>query len=91
MMRHRRDIRNRHLLADKASERNWINTCIYCQKTGYDPGMPEVLTIRGYGKSDHPTRTASQLRFYYPPLSVDENGVCDECRTAMKLKDVSGS
>ena len=85
-MRHRRkfETRGRHRMLP--AEKKWINTCVCCQKSGYDPGLPEVLTIRAYGKSDHPTHTAAHLRYFYPPMALDENGICDECRKAMEKK-----
>lgn len=87
-MRHKRDI-HRHspfqsYLDRYPNHKKWINTCVCCQKSGYDPRMPQVVTIRYYGHSDHPTHIAKYIRYLYPPMAVDELGRCDECRNAMK-------
>lgn len=62
--------------------KKWVNTCICCGKSGYKPDMPDMITVRGYGKPDHETLIAKNIRYYYTPMAVDELGRCDECRNA---------
>ena len=87
-MRHKKnEIHRLSYLYSFPSFRKWINTCVCCQKSGYDPKMPKVVTIRGYGHSEHPTHIAKTIRYLYQPMAVDEFGRCDECRKAAGKSD----
>ena len=87
-MRHKKNEMHRlSYLNSFPSFRKWINTCVYCQKSGYNPEMPKVVTIRGYGHSEHPTHIAKTIRYLYQPMAVDEFGRCDECRKALEKSD----
>lgn len=59
--------------------KKWINTCIFCGKSGYDPGMPHVLT-KSWGQGEFETVAAANIRKYFKPMSVNELGVCEDCQ-----------
>ncbi len=50
--------------------KKWINECICCHRKGYDPNMPERISV-GVG--------AQQIRRYFEPLSVNEYKLCEVC------------
>lgn len=54
--------------------RRWVNQCVACQTQGYKPEMPEDI---------YPGVAAQNLRRYFTPLVVDENGFCDQCKASM--------
>ena len=80
-MRHKKEMYIHSYLDMYPKTRKWINTCVCCQKSGYDPMMPKVLTACG----EVSTCVAQNLRYYYSPMAVDELGRCDECRNAAEL------
>jgi len=53
-----------------ALQRTWINQCVACQRQGYKPNMPDSI---------HPGMAAQNLRAYFQPMEVDENGLCKLC------------
>lgn len=59
--------------------KKWINTCICCGKSGYDPSMPEVLT-RNCGQGEFKTAFARYIREYFQEMNVNELGICEECQ-----------
>jgi hypothetical protein len=54
--------------------RRWINQCVACQAQGHKPEMPKDI---------YPGMAAQNLRYYFRPLAVDENGFCDQCRAIL--------
>lgn len=84
-MRHEKKKRwTQSILDEYTNAKKWINTCVCCGKSGYNPKLPEVLTMRWYGHDDHPTYIAEKIRYLYSPMAVDELGRCKECRNAME-------
>ncbi|MBR6338182.1 MAG: hypothetical protein IKR76_10705 [Ruminococcus sp.] len=81
-MRHKKQGPKQEYLNRYPGHKKWINTCICCGKSGYDPKMPEVVTVRSYGHDEHPTHIAKYIRFLYTLMAVDGLGRCDECRKA---------
>ncbi len=57
--------------------RRWVNTCSACGRVGYRPDMPKQIA------GSHINVAAQTLRRIYAPLSVDENGLCEQCRSAV--------
>ncbi len=58
--------------------KKWMNTCVCCGNTGYDPDMPEDLT-RNCGQGEFVTAAAPNIRRYFKPLRVNEAGMCETC------------
>lgn len=54
----------------------WVNTCICCGSMGYDPDMPEVITSRD-GNGEYRTVFSRNIRSYFPPLRLDDMGMCE--------------
>jgi hypothetical protein len=57
-------------LRDFPRSRKWINQCVACQRLGYKPEMPEQI---------EPGLLAQNLRRYFPPMAVNEAGLCEQC------------
>jgi hypothetical protein len=49
----------------------WMNQCLVCGHIGHKPELPTRI---GEGVAAH------HLRQYFPELSLDERGLCDQCR-----------
>lgn len=56
-------------------KKKWINQCIICQREGYKLSLPENI---------HPGIAAQNIRKYFEPLDIDENGLCDLCSKVVK-------
>lgn len=56
----------------------WMNTCVCCGAVGYKPETPAALTTRFAGE-EFETRGAQNLRRFYRPLKVNEDGLCETC------------
>ncbi|NCO64977.1 MAG: hypothetical protein GW809_09090 [Bacteroidetes bacterium] len=54
----------------------WLNECLICHSIGYKPEMPENI---------YPGRLAQNIRKQYPPLSVNEINVCEDCERHMNI------
>ena len=79
----KRDERSSYL-SSYPTLKKWINTCVCCSATGYNPEMPEVLTTKAAGEEIE-TLGAQNLRRLYPPLKVNAAGICENCeRLLMK-------
>ena len=50
--------------------RKFLNQCVVCQETGYDP--EKIKTKRGVGFQKN-------AREFFQPLTVNELGVCPRC------------
>ncbi len=59
--------------------RKWINTCICCGSTGYNPELPEALT-KNWGQGEFTTAAARNIRKYFNLLRVNELGICETCQ-----------
>ena len=52
-----------------------MNRCIACHRVSYKPEMPEQI----YG---WPSAHAANIRSFFPPLEVGEDGLCEQCRVS---------
>ena len=60
-----------HYLTQYPELRRWMRQCVACQRQGVDPTMPDEA------------KGAGNLRRYFPELTVNEIGLCEQCeRTA---------
>lgn len=59
--------------------KKWINTCICCGQSGYDPNMPEVLTAN-WGQGEVRTAKAYYIKKYFRAMSVNDLGICETCQ-----------
>jgi hypothetical protein len=50
--------------------RKFLNQCVVCQETGYDP--EKLKTKRGVGFQKN-------AREFFKPLTVNEHGICPGC------------
>lgn len=55
----------------------WIVQCGGCQARGHRPDMPTEVAQNGAGRGE---MVAAHVRKYFPPLALDECGLCDVCR-----------
>ena len=53
----------------------WMNRCAGCQRLGYKPELP-------YQIYPWPSAVPANLRRFFSPLEVDEDGLCEQCRAA---------
>ena len=54
----------------------WMNRCVACGHQGHKPELPENIYPR--------TSVAAQnLRRFFRPLSLDEDGLCQVCRSVI--------
>ena len=67
--------------------KKWINTCVCCGATGYKPEMPDKLTSR-FGGEEITTCGAQNIRRFYPPLELNDNGLCAVCERLLAKNDV---
>jgi hypothetical protein len=47
--------------------RKWVKQCIACQSYGYNPEMPETANYY------------RNVKMYFPPMKVNDIGVCEQC------------
>jgi DnaJ-class molecular chaperone len=50
--------------------RKFVNQCVVCQETGYDP--EKLKAKRGFGFQKN-------AREFFKPLTVNEQGICTTC------------
>ena len=62
-------------LHDYPKLRKWINQCAACQRIGHRPDLPDRHVV------------ARTLRRYFPPLPLDEIGLCEQCSHAVNRPD----
>jgi hypothetical protein len=55
----------------------WLNTCVTCGATGHDPAMPEQISSHEFSVA------GKNLRRFFTPLAVDEQGHCKMCQGAL--------
>lgn len=58
--------------------RKWINECAICHIKGYKPAMTENMY-------PYPSVNTNKLRYYFKPLNLNEEGICESC---MKKKEM---
>jgi hypothetical protein len=56
----------------------WINQCALCGARGYEPSIP--TEIRPKSLATH------NLKHYFPPLAVNENGLCEVCAEVVETQ-----
>ncbi len=52
----------------------WLQQCRFCQSEGYKPEMPDLIGVSPFAPAN--------IRSMFPPLALDEEGICDQCRAA---------
>ena len=61
--------------------KKWINECTCCHDKGYDPSMPEKITvIEG-------SLEVYYIKKYFKPLSINEHGLCVQCEKILNRKN----
>ena len=63
----------------------WVRACVCCGARGYDPAIPETLT-RSFGGGELRTTAAANIRSFFPPLELDEHGLCETCQKLLNKK-----
>ena len=51
----------------------WINECVCCHRKGYNPEMPNKITVV------EGSLEVYFLKKYFSPLLLNDNGVCQHC------------
>ena len=54
--------------------RKWLQQCQWCQSEGYKPELPDKIGISAFAPAN--------IRRMFPPLALDDEGVCAQCRAA---------
>lgn len=60
--------------------KKWINECYCCHRKGYNPDMPEKITIV------EGSLEVYNIKRYFEPLSVNKDGLCEVCGKIMRNK-----
>jgi len=60
--------------------KKWINECSCCHRKGYNPNMPEKITVVEWSSEVY------HIKKYFKPLSINEDGLCDVCEKILKNK-----
>ena len=63
----------------------WINECCGCHQKGYDPNMPEKISVVE-GALD-----VYFIKKYFKPLPLTEDGLCEQCANALLNKDTKNN
>lgn len=58
--------------------KKWINECSCCHKKGYDPNIPDKITI------DVGSYEVFYIKKYFEPLLINEDGLCPQCEHLLK-------
>ena len=54
--------------------RKWVNECVCCHRQGYNPNMPEhISVVEGSLECYH------IKKYFSPPLTLDADGYCEVC------------
>ncbi len=53
--------------------KKWINECICCHEKGYNPSLPERISLVEGSLGTY------YIKKYYKPLSLNEDGLCEQC------------
>lgn len=57
--------------------KKWINECICCHAKGYNPDMPDKITV---------VESSMEVYFikkYFKPLKINEKGLCEICENIL--------
>ena len=60
--------------------KKWINECLCCHDKGYDPAMPEKITVV------EGSLEVFYIKKYFKPLLLNEDGLCPTCEKILKSK-----
>ncbi|MDE7083177.1 MAG: hypothetical protein K2O89_05690 [Clostridia bacterium] len=60
--------------------KKWINECVCCHRKGYNPELPEKISIVE-GALD-----VYYLKKYFQPLHINEQGLCEVCEKILNSK-----
>lgn len=58
--------------------KKWINECLCCHEKGYNPSMPDKITIVDGSLEVY------YIKKYFKPLYVNEDGLCSQCEKIFK-------
>ena len=58
--------------------KKWINECMCCHSKGYIPSMPSHID------TDEASLGAYFIKKYFKPLSINEDGLCEQCSKILK-------
>ena len=53
--------------------KKWINECVCCHRKGYNPNMPEKITIV------EGSLEVYFIKKYFKPLKINDDGLCEIC------------
>lgn len=60
--------------------RKWINECCACHQKGYDPNMPDKITVV------EGSLEVYFIKKHFKPLPLNEDGLCEQCAHALLRK-----
>lgn len=60
--------------------RKWINECCACHQKGYDPNMPEKISVV------EGSLEVYFIKKYFKPLPLTKDGLCEQCANALLNK-----
>jgi len=58
--------------------KKWINECVCCHGKGYNPAMPEKITIV------EGSLEVYNIKRYFKPLELNQDGLCSQCEKVLK-------
>lgn len=58
--------------------KKWINECLCCHEKGYNPAMPEKITIV------EGSLEVYNIKRYFKPLELNQDGLCPQCEKVLK-------
>ena len=58
--------------------KKWINECLCCHEKGYNPAMPEKITIV------EGSLEVYNIKRLFKPLSLNQDGLCPQCEKVLK-------
>ena len=58
--------------------KKWINECLCCYEKGYNPAMPEKITIV------EGSLEVYNIKRLFKPLSLNQDGLCPQCEKVLK-------
>lgn len=61
--------------------KKWINECVCCHNKGYNPSMPEKITVV------EGSLEVYYIKKYFRPLYLNEEGLCEQCEKLLKRKN----
>lgn len=61
--------------------KKWMNECICCHTKGYNPAMPEKITVV------EGSLEVYNIKRFFKPLYVNEYGLCGICAKVLENKN----